>query len=149
MIVITGSKSKKFGDIYYTFVIFITNISDYNIERLITRLGGDNYPLYFFITCIFNCFLHFICVYVLIGSRIQLLIINPDLTNKISKKDSNDLRKYVTLYKRRTRFSFFYKKFKRFSKDTTQINVFNIKVESKKEDYSFRESVTTVNQSII
>ncbi|ORX59214.1 hypothetical protein BCR36DRAFT_408728 [Piromyces finnis] len=101
MIIATGSQSKKFGDICYTFVIFITNISDYIIERLITRLdGGDDYPLYFFITIVFNCLLHFICVYILVGSRISLLLNNPKFDFVSSTSSSSDASQYVALRSR-------------------------------------------------
>jgi len=99
MIVATGSHSKKFGDICYTFVIFSTNISDYIVGRLITRLdGGDNYPLFFFITIIFSCLLHFICVYTLVGSRILLLMRGSrNYSNSSTTNDSSDATQYIAL----------------------------------------------------
>jgi len=102
MIVATGSYSKKFGDICYTFVIFSTNISDYIVGRLITRLdGGDNYPLFFFITIIFSCLLHFICVYTLVGSRILLLMRGSrNYSNSSTTNDSSDATQYIALRSR-------------------------------------------------
>ncbi|ORX59215.1 hypothetical protein BCR36DRAFT_401805 [Piromyces finnis] len=98
MIIATGSQSRKFGDICYTFVIFITNISDYIIERLITRLdGGDYYPLYFFITIAFNCLLHFICVYILVGTRISFLFTNSN-NNVFNSTDATQYIAYYCIY---------------------------------------------------
>jgi len=121
--VITGSHSKKFGDIYYTFVIFSTNISDFIVERLITCLDGDNYPLYFFITIAFNCFLHFICVYVLIGSRIELLMISPNIED--TEKSKNDITDYVSMYNSKIKYSLLYKKFKRINENSEQTKTYN------------------------
>ncbi|ORX46467.1 hypothetical protein BCR36DRAFT_297677 [Piromyces finnis] len=100
MIIITGSRSRKFGDICYTFVIFITNISDFNVERLIVWLNEENYPLHFFIIIIFDCVLHFICVYFLVGSRIQLLLTNPEFDFVNSSNNSSDDTQYIALRSR-------------------------------------------------
>ncbi|ORX50026.1 hypothetical protein BCR36DRAFT_327497, partial [Piromyces finnis] len=95
MIIATGSHSKKFGDICYTFVIFSTNISDYLVNELIKKLDGKNYPLYFFLTILFNCFLHFACVYILIGSRVHLLITKPGFD--MIDSNGTDITQYVAL----------------------------------------------------
>ncbi|ORX50028.1 hypothetical protein BCR36DRAFT_327504 [Piromyces finnis] len=104
MIIATGSRSKKFGDVCYTFVIFGTNISDFLVERLITRLDGkEYYPLYFFVTVFFNCLLHFICVYILVGSRIHLLINNPNfdfVSSSNGTTNASDASQYVALRSR-------------------------------------------------
>ncbi|ORX50030.1 hypothetical protein BCR36DRAFT_352923, partial [Piromyces finnis] len=96
MIIATGSRSSKFGDVCYTFVIFCTNISDYLVNELIKKLDGKNYPQYFFLTILFNCFLHFICVYVLIGSRIHLLMNNPEFDTG-GTNSTTDATQYVAL----------------------------------------------------
>jgi len=97
MIIATGSHSKKFGDVCYTFVIFIINISDYLVERLITKLdGGSNYDIYFFLTVVFSCLLHFICVYILVGTRILLILTCPDYDFNTSRR-SGDASQYVAL----------------------------------------------------
>ncbi|ORX50027.1 hypothetical protein BCR36DRAFT_412519 [Piromyces finnis] len=110
MIIATGSRSKNFGDICYTFVIFSTNISDFLVERLITKLdGGDNYPLYFFLTILFNCFLHFSCVYVLVVSRIVLILLYPNSEKNTSQSNTNsynDATQYIGLrFKLKNRIS--------------------------------------------
>jgi len=145
MMVVTGSQSKKFGDVCYTLIIFSTNISDFIVERLITHLHGNNYSLYFFLTVIFSCFIHFICVYVLIGSRIKLLLINPDFDfNNSSKKNTNDITEYVSLIKRKRKFLFF-KSFNNYTTEKTPINIFNLEgSSSNKEDYSFRTTTISV-----
>jgi len=97
MIVATGSRSKKFGDVCYTFVIFSTNISDFVTERLLTRLSDKNYPLYFFLVILVNCSLHFICIYFLVGSRIQLLMSDPEFDATTSTRNSKDITQYVAL----------------------------------------------------
>jgi len=144
MMVVTGSQSKKFGDVCYTLIIFSTNISDYIVERLITYLHGDNYSLYFFLAISFSCFIHFICVYVLIGSRIKLLLINPDFDfDNSSKKNSNDITEYVALIKNRRKFLLF-KSLNKFTREKTPINIFNLEASyNNKEDYSFR--ITTMS----
>jgi len=98
MIIVTGSRSKKFGDICYTFVIFSTNISDFTTEHLLMMLNEKNYPIYFFLVILVNCFLHIICVYFLVGSRIHLLMTNPNYDfNDSSYGSSTDLSQYVAL----------------------------------------------------
>ncbi|OUM66410.1 hypothetical protein PIROE2DRAFT_6354 [Piromyces sp. E2] len=102
MIIATGSCSKKFGDIFYTFVIFCINISDYLVEHLITKLnGGSRYPLYFFLVISLSCFLHFACVFILVGMRIFLIMTNHyvDLFEE-SESSSNDVSQYVALRSR-------------------------------------------------
>jgi len=94
MIIATGSCSKKFGDICYTFVIFSTNISDYIIEHTLTRINDNNYPLYFFLVILVNCFLHIFCVYILVGSRINLLMSNPEFD---ANSASTDASQYIAL----------------------------------------------------
>jgi len=99
MIIATGSCSRKFGDICYTFVIFITNISDFIVERLLTWLNEKNYPLYFFIVILVNCFLHFVCIYFLVGSRIHLLMTDPeyDMITSSNNKNSTDITQFISL----------------------------------------------------
>jgi len=117
MIIATGSRSKNFGDVCYTFVIFITNISDFIINRLMKYLKEDGYPRYFFYTIIFNCVLHFICVHYLVGSRIQLLLFNPNFKfsskTKASHRSTLDITQYIALRSKTVSLSFIKKWFKK------------------------------------
>jgi len=97
MIIATGSCSKKFGDICYTFVIFSTNISDFIVERLLHWLSDKEYPLYFFLVVLVNCSLHIICVYVLVGSRIHLLMTDPNFDASSSTSSTTDATQFIAL----------------------------------------------------
>jgi len=98
MIIATGSCSKKFGDICYSFVIFIINISDFLEERLITRLDGkNNYKLYFFLTVVCSCILHLICVFTLVGKRILIIEKNRkfDLLSSKGSHTTEEISQFV------------------------------------------------------
>ncbi|ORX50029.1 hypothetical protein BCR36DRAFT_412521 [Piromyces finnis] len=78
MAIYTGTLSKRFLDISYIFVIYTTNIADYIVERLITRLKGSMYyPMFILLIVLFHCIVHFNCVYLLIGLRIYFIKKNP------------------------------------------------------------------------
>jgi len=97
MIISTGSNSKRFGDVCYTFVIFSLNISDFIVLRLVEKLSYKNFKNAFLLIVLFNCLAHFFCVYVLIGSRIVLVLLNPSSLDSYGAKNSNDLKEFVPM----------------------------------------------------
>eukprot|EP00833_Pecoramyces_ruminatium_P005064 jgi/Orpsp1_1/1179096/evm.model.c7180000067907.1 len=76
MIIATGKSSKKFGDICYTFIIFILNISSFITKRLLEKLAHKNYEKYFLLIIIFNGLTTLLCIYVLVGSRVLLICLS-------------------------------------------------------------------------
>ena len=97
MMINTGRISKKFGDISYIFVIFILNIGDFIVSRLLEKLSHINYPRYFFLIMLFNCLVSFFCIYLLIGSRLLLILMFPEYINVNSIIKSSDLKDFIPL----------------------------------------------------
>jgi len=95
MIIITGSNSKKFGDICYVFVVFIINVNDYMIDFMISCLDETYFFSSFFLLTLYNDLLILICVYLLVGSRIIVILINPNYDNR--KSGSENLKKCVAM----------------------------------------------------
>ncbi|ORY30270.1 hypothetical protein LY90DRAFT_512688 [Neocallimastix californiae] len=111
MMINTGRISRKFGDISYIFVIFILNISDFIVTRLLEKLSHINYPRYFFLIMLFNCLVSFFCIHLLIGSRLLFVLMFPDNINANSILKSSDLKEFVPLTSRK-KYNKLLKKFK-------------------------------------
>jgi len=92
MIIVTGRNAKRFGDISYTYIIFVLNIGQFITQTSIEKFKADHYPVYFFFVILFICFVTFACIYALVGSRVLTIILTPpeyDVvnTNKYDLKD--------------------------------------------------------------
>jgi len=95
MIIITGSNSKKFGDICYVFVVFIINVNDYMIDFMITCMDEPYFFSSFFLLTLYNDLLILVCVYLLVGSRIIVILIDPNCDSR--KSGGENLRKCVAM----------------------------------------------------
>jgi len=95
MIICTGSFSKKFGDICYVFVVFFMNVNDFMINFMITIFDEGIFFKFFFILTIYNDIMVLFCIYILVGSRVLNILINPKYDSV--RGSSVDLKKYVTL----------------------------------------------------
>jgi len=73
-----GGKSKKFIDVCYLFVIFIINITNFNVKRLLLKIYHENYGKYFLMIALFNGLITLFCIYILVGSRIVCILYNSD-----------------------------------------------------------------------
>ncbi|OUM63269.1 hypothetical protein PIROE2DRAFT_10238 [Piromyces sp. E2] len=143
MIIATGSRSKKFGDVCYTFVIFSTNISDFLTERLLMWLNEKNYPVYFFIISLYTCFVHFICVYFLVGSRIQLLMTNPNFDADVSSNGtSDDITKFIAL---RSKTMSILRRFSNSASLSIRNSILKSNCSQKKHEYTVTNSVKNSN----
>jgi len=80
-------------DISYIYIIVILNISDHVFNNYIYRITVEDFPVYFFIFTLINCIIHAICLYILIGSRLLLLI---TLRNEMNG-NNNDLKDFVPM----------------------------------------------------
>lgn len=100
MIINTGRISRKFGDVSYTIVIFILNISDFLVTRLMEKLSHENYPQYFLLIMIFNGLITLFCVYILVGSRLLFIYLFPSELNSMSGTNiisASDLMDFLPL----------------------------------------------------
>jgi len=70
MIITTSKFTKKFGDICFIYIIFVLNILDYLSKILLEKFHHQNYKKYFLFIILMNSFITFLCVYILVGSRI-------------------------------------------------------------------------------
>jgi len=95
MIIITGNYSKKFGDICYVFVVFIININDYMINLMITRFDEEKFFKFYFLLTVYNDILILLCIYLLVGSRVLNILINPKFDNP--RSSNVDLKKYIPI----------------------------------------------------
>jgi len=95
MVIITGNYSKKFGDICYIFVVFIININDYMINLMITRFDEESFFKFYFLLTVYNDVMILICIYLLVGSRVLNIFINPKFDNP--RSSNVDLKKYIPI----------------------------------------------------
>ncbi|ORX50033.1 hypothetical protein BCR36DRAFT_327522 [Piromyces finnis] len=98
MIITTGGKSKRFGDVCYTFVIFGLNISNFIVQRLLLTLSDEYFYSVFLLIVSFNCLTHFFCIHFLVGSRILLILLNPStVESNVSKVNTTYLKEFIPL----------------------------------------------------
>ncbi|KAL6621355.1 hypothetical protein U3516DRAFT_862577 [Neocallimastix sp. 'constans'] len=96
MIIATGRNSKKFGDICYTFVIFILNINNFVTGSLIVLMSYEYWDLGFFLLILYNGVCCLFCIYMLVGSRLLFILITQDDID-VSKYKSEDLKEFIPL----------------------------------------------------
>jgi len=99
MIITTGNVSKRFGDICYVFIVFLLNIVDFIVERLLQKLSHEYYPQLLFLIFIFNAISYFLCVYYLVGSRL-IFILSSEFMEKEQTVSVEDLSHFVGLKSR-------------------------------------------------
>jgi len=95
MIIITGSHSKKFEDIYFLFVVFIINVNDYMIDFIISCFDETYFFSSFFLLTLINDLIILVCVFLLVGSRIIVILFNPNYGSRNSGVEN--LKKYVPM----------------------------------------------------
>eukprot|EP00833_Pecoramyces_ruminatium_P012403 jgi/Orpsp1_1/1186435/evm.model.d7180000050574.1 len=96
MITTAGRNARKFGDIRYTYIIFIMNITQFITQSYIQKFSMENYPKRFFSTIIFLCLVYFLCIYILVGARVLfIMLVGSTLDMKSSSK--YDLKEFVSL----------------------------------------------------
>ncbi|ORX51509.1 hypothetical protein BCR36DRAFT_411966 [Piromyces finnis] len=87
------SKTKNITDVSYIYVIIVLNITQYLGEGVIYKCQSDYFPLFFFVEVIILCLIHAICIYILVGSRLLLVItLNSDIV-----PDVYDLKDFVPI----------------------------------------------------
>ncbi|ORX87881.1 hypothetical protein BCR32DRAFT_263935 [Anaeromyces robustus] len=96
MIVATKKEAKRFGDISYSYIIVILNICDFMTDTLLIKISQDNYSFYFFLLVFLNCLINFICIYILVGTRLLFIMIAPP-EYELSLEKNYDLKDFIPI----------------------------------------------------
>ncbi|OUM63734.1 hypothetical protein PIROE2DRAFT_9672 [Piromyces sp. E2] len=82
------NNSKKFGDICYVFVVFIINVNDFMIDLMISFMDEQYFYSFYFLLTVYNNVMILVCVYLLVGSRIIVIFLNPNYDKRVSSNDN-------------------------------------------------------------
>jgi len=109
MIILTGKITKKFGNFSYIYAIAFKTIIDYFAGRILVRIRGDHFKELFFAYLVFYNIICFLCIYILVGSRIRYIVNYPtsfDASNNSSNKviSTRDLMDFVSLKKNKEQY---------------------------------------------
>jgi len=89
MIIATKDFSKNFGDVCYTFIIYVLNIVDFIIIRIMQKISHEHFSLYMLILFLINGLTYFGCEYFLVGSRLVFIILYPEAFDEDNDKVLN------------------------------------------------------------
>jgi len=114
LIISAGNYSKNFGDICYTFVVFILNINDFIMGILMSALSYKYFKVGFLLIMTYSCISALFCMYLLVGSRlIFILTINEFNSNRFTRMKMDDLKDFIPLKFNKHQYMDLIKKFKK------------------------------------
>eukprot|EP00833_Pecoramyces_ruminatium_P007242 jgi/Orpsp1_1/1181274/evm.model.c7180000076577.1 len=142
MVVMSGAASKKFGDIYYLFIIIFVWTLTIVFQVILVSVEDKNFVTYLIIICILNSLLNAISVHLLVGSRIITVIAFPEKFERGSIKIS-DYSELVPLRKDSGRYKEFFKKI---VGSLSQSSNTTVKVST---NNTFSNSGSTANPSVV
>ncbi|ORX77385.1 hypothetical protein BCR32DRAFT_270674 [Anaeromyces robustus] len=103
MIITTERQAKSYGDISYTYIIFVINISEFIITSFSQKMSHEHYSFYFFLLVLYICVVTFVCIYILVGARVLLIILTISEFNP-TNNSNYDLREFIPLKASRKRY---------------------------------------------